>query len=173
MGVFFMMGVRFPSSADREVQAAKDLASDVHLQLRDRTILNQGGFGKMWESQTQSYFEFTTGPKGVGYPSLSPLPFPMSAMTSEDLTNLGEQLYGLLAQMVGYSVAYVGWDPEWALELGGLKSDYLHDGSLYGLAGIVLAEDIALDWQLDERFEPFAEGFRWLPYLGTSSLEVS
>ena len=164
MGVFFMLGVGFPVSAARELEEATRLASDAQLQVRDATLTNGAGSSRMRRNTRPDYFEFTSGPAGFGYPSLGhPLPFRMSEVTSDDLYSLAEQLYGLLRQMTGYAVAHVGWDPEWVLDLAELESEDLENGALYDIAGLVLAEPVVNRWQLDERFEPFAEGYRWLP----------
>ena len=38
---------------------------------------------------------------------------------------------------------------------------------MYRLSGVVVSNRLAAEWGLDERFVPFNQDYRWLPYLGS------
>ncbi len=84
-----------------------------------------------------------------------------------ELTELGHQLYTLLARFDGYVAAKVGWNPEGFLELSDLKSDWtpdeLSDGSIHGL---VLSEALHAELGLGDDYVTFRPGYRWVPYRG-------
>jgi hypothetical protein len=84
-------------------------------------------------------------------------------LTTEEWESLATQLYGLLRQFRGYRAAIVGWDPEYLGDLGDLAVEWREDDDIYRLAGLVVADDLAAAWALDDRFVTFAAGYNWLP----------
>jgi hypothetical protein len=117
-----------------------------------------------------SYIEFSVHPRRIGYPDLGPpKPFKASDLTKNELTAVGEQLYGLLRRFYGYEAAIVGWDPEPLVELVELETEWVADGTLSRLDGLVLADSLVRRWE-PQGFEPFAAGYSWLPYGGTANI---
>lgn len=93
-------------------------------------------------------------------------------LTAAELTELGHQLYGLLATFDGYVAACVGWDPEWRVDPVELEAEWsveLSEGSLHGL---VLPERLHRDLGLGDEYVPFRPGYRWVPYRGESPGEL-
>ncbi|PWG07876.1 hypothetical protein DF268_40815 [Streptomyces sp. V2] len=90
---------------------------------------------------------------------------PRLDLTPAELTELGHQLYELLAAFHGYVTARVGWDPEPFLDPAELRhwSEELNDGSLHGL---VLSDEVHADLGLGADYEVFRPGYRWIPYRG-------
>ncbi len=115
------------------------------------------------------YIEFSVSPQGIRYGGARP-PDPVDArtLTSEELSSLGEQLFELLRRFNGYDAAAVGWDPEGIVDPNEMKDYVLLDGSGYRPHGIVVSNLLAEHWELDERFEPFVPGYRWIPYTGST-----
>jgi hypothetical protein len=62
----------------------------------------------------------------------------------------------------------VGWDPEYKVDVGELEVDWVRDGSIGQLHGLVLSEALVSRWRL-EGFSAFEPGCMWLPYRGTSN----
>jgi len=115
----------------------------------------------------ESHVELSILPVGVGYGVLADgslrRRFPL---TAAELTELGHQLYQLLARFDGYIAAKVGWDPESLLDLDDLKSDCaeeLRDGTFDGL---VLSEQFHAELNLGDDYVEFQPGYRWIPYRG-------
>jgi hypothetical protein len=115
------------------------------------------------------YIEFSVNPRGLGYggPGPSP-PFKARDLGDDEMTRVGEQLYDLLRRFQGYGAAIVGWDPEPLVDVDDLESDYLTDGSISGLDGLVLSDALIERWR-PEGFVPFAPGYSWLPYRGSQN----
>jgi len=115
---------------------------------------------------TESHLELSILPVAVGFGVLANGSLPRFRLTAAELTELGHQLYGLLARFDGYVAAAVGWDPEPFLDLGDLKSDRtdeLRNGSIHGL---VLSEPLHTDFDLGPEYVVFQPGYRWIPYRG-------
>jgi hypothetical protein len=113
------------------------------------------------------YVELTILPVGVGHGVATDgtleRRFPL---TAAELTELGHQLYRLLARFDGYLAAKVGWDPTSLLDLDELKAecaDELRDGTYDGL---VLAEQFHAELGLGDEYVEFQPGYRWIPYRG-------
>jgi hypothetical protein len=91
---------------------------------------------------------------------------PRFQLSAAELTELGHQLYELLATYDGYVAARVGWDPESPLDPGELRTEWsqeLTDGSLHGL---VLREELHAELGLGDDYVTFQPGYRWVPYRG-------
>jgi hypothetical protein len=63
----------------------------------------------------------------------------------------------------------VGWDPESWIEVEALKSDYVADGSISTVAGLVLSDVLIKRWR-PQGFVPFSPGFSWVPYRGSPNI---
>ncbi|WOX23104.1 hypothetical protein [Streptomyces solicathayae] len=113
-----------------------------------------------------SYSEVSFVPVAVGSGVALDGTLPRLRLTAAELTELGHQLYELLATFDGYVIARVGWDPESLLDPVELKAEWseeLADGSLHGL---VLCESLHGELGLDDEYVPFRPGYRWMPYRG-------
>jgi len=65
--------------------------------------------------------------------------------------------------MRGYLAAMVGWDPEGVVDLAELRADWSEELSRGELPGMVLSTEARRTLAPSTRFEPFADGFEWLP----------
>ncbi|WP_217368119.1 hypothetical protein [Kitasatospora sp. MMS16-BH015] len=91
---------------------------------------------------------------------------PRFQLTAAELTELGHQLYELLAQFRGYVSARVGWDPECLLDPAELRNEWsgeLNDGRLHGL---VLCDELHAELDPKADYDVFQPGYRWIPYRG-------
>jgi hypothetical protein len=116
-----------------------------------------------------SYIELSILPVAVSWHCGLDGSLPRFELTAADLTELGHQLYELLAQFHGYVAAKVGWDPESLLDPAELRcewSDELNEGSIHGL---VLSEKLHAELDLSADYEVFRPGYRWIPYRGEES----
>jgi hypothetical protein len=86
-------------------------------------------------------------------------------LTANELTQLGEGLYRLLALLSGYLAAQVGWDAEGCIDLAELREEWPEVLPASEISGLVLAEDVHRDLH-GQGFVPFAPGFLWSPYQG-------
>ncbi|WP_327287551.1 hypothetical protein [Streptomyces sp. NBC_01198] len=123
---------------------------------------------------TGPYIELSVLPVAVGRRVAPDGSLPPLRLTPAELTELGHQLYALLAKFDGYVAARVGWDPEPLLDPDELRAEWseeLADGSLHGL---VLCEQLHRELGLGDLYVPFRPGYRRLPYRGEkpSSLTV-
>lgn len=115
---------------------------------------------------TDSCVELSVLPVSVGWGVARDGNVPEIRLTAAELTELGHQLYELLATFHGYVTACVGWDPEPLLDPIELKAEWseeLADGSLPGL---VLCERLHGELGLGDEYVPFQPGYRWVPYRG-------
>ncbi|WP_262705306.1 MULTISPECIES: hypothetical protein [Streptomyces] len=113
-----------------------------------------------------SYIELSILPVAVSWGCGLDGSLPRFELTAAELTELGNQLYELLAQFHGYVAAKVGWDPESLVdpaELGCEWSEELNIGSIHGL---VLCEELHAELDLSSDYEVFQPGYRWIPYRG-------
>ena len=164
MAIVFLLNLSYPTAATDEVAAALALAAATHVTFRGED-LELTTFHQDITSRGRSYTEVSVHPVGVGVGSLD-----MRGATKQDFKELGDQLFAIVRRLSGFDVCFVGWDQEWLVDVEDLKSDWLADSSIYDLDGLVLREAIACDWGLDERFVPFVDGYRWVPYLGSEPL---
>lgn len=114
-----------------------------------------------------SHIELSILPVAVGYGVVSDGTLPAFRLTAAELTELGHQLYTLLAQFDGYVAAKVGWDPEGLVDPDELKADWtpdeLSDGGFHGL---VLSEELHAELGLGDSYVTFRPGYRWIPCRG-------
>jgi hypothetical protein len=114
------------------------------------------------------YIEFAVHPRGIGYGGPGPIaPFHTRDLNDDEISRTGERLYDLLRRFRGYDVALVGWDPESLVDVRELEVDYVEDGSIFDLQGLVLANRLVAQWNLGTAFVPFDAEHQWLPYQGT------
>ncbi|WP_435177095.1 hypothetical protein [Actinacidiphila sp. bgisy145] len=122
----------------------------------------------------ESHIELAILPVAVGHGVLADGSLPRFRLTAAELSEVGHQLYTLLAQFDGYVSAMVGWDPESYLDPGELTSDWtpdeLSDGSIHGL---VLSEELHAELGLGDRYVTFQPGYRWIPYRGEKAGSLS
>ncbi|MEU6352721.1 hypothetical protein ABZ896_25910 [Streptomyces sp. NPDC047072] len=69
---------------------------------------------------------------------------PRFELTAAEHTELGHQLYELLAQFDGYVAAMVGWDPESFVDLAELRSEWSDELDEGGIHGLVLCEECCI-----------------------------
>ena len=89
-------------------------------------------------------------------------------LSHAELTSVGQQLYALLRTFTGYQAAIVGWNAEWVVEFAGDYFPHPRSGpdELASIEGLVLATDLYDRWGAWETWQPFTDGYRWLPYEG-------
>lgn len=167
MAVIFELVVSFPWQADAAVEAAKAHVAAVG------GVRVQGThvpFGEPFVSQltrtATPYIEFSVHPGGIGYGSARPGPVEVTSLNNDDLNQIGNDLYDVLRGRHGYLAGVVGWDPESLVDIDDLHADWLA-GDAPDYDGLVLREDICARWGLDETWQKFANGYRWLPYQGS------
>ncbi|MFH8737813.1 MULTISPECIES: hypothetical protein [unclassified Streptomyces] len=162
MAICFMLVVNFGDDAEAAQAAARIapkpwvLHAGAHRIPLHRPMLAKVG----------SYIELSILPVAVSWGCGLDGSLPRFQLTAAELTELGHQLYELLAQFHGYVAAKVGWDRESLLdpaELRGEWSDELNDGSIHGL---VLCEKLHAELDPSTDYEVFQPGYRWIPYRG-------
>ncbi|MFE2165603.1 hypothetical protein ACFXB3_11110 [Streptomyces sp. NPDC059447] len=115
---------------------------------------------------TGPHVELSILPVAVGWGVGLDGGLPRLPLSAAEFTELGHQLYELLAKFDGYLTARVGWDPESLLDPAELKAEWseeLADGSLHGL---VLCDELHGALGLGDEYVPFQPGYRWMPYRG-------
>lgn len=88
------------------------------------------------------------------------------SLTEQEITAVGLDLYSLLRGFDGYQVAIVGWNAEEAVDLQELENDWVSEGDIDGLHGLVVATDLRDRWRVGDAFIPFTSGYWWIPYRG-------
>jgi hypothetical protein len=169
MAIVFELVVNFGGNRVAVDAALETLQQFPTLSLRGLDIpLMPAYVTEMKSTLGDDYIEFSVSPQGICYGGERPTdPVNARTLTSDELTNLGGQLFDLLRRFDGYDVAAVGWDPEGIVDPNEMQNEWLLDGSIYRLDGVVVSNHLAAKWGLDERFEPFVQGFRWIPYRGS------
>lgn len=112
------------------------------------------------------YIEMSVLPVAVGVKVAIDGTLPRIRLTTAELTDLGNQFYGLLARFDGYVAAMVGWDPESWVDVEELKSEYLEylaDGKVRGL---VVSDALHVELGLGADYVELRPGYRWIPYQG-------
>lgn len=90
-----------------------------------------------------AYIEFSVHPRGISYGGPGPYPpFEARDLGNDELAAVGQQLYDRLRRFDGYKAAIVGWDPESLIDVGELEADYLPDGTISQLEGLVLSDTL-------------------------------
>ncbi|MFI0404493.1 hypothetical protein [Actinomadura sp. 3N508] len=113
-----------------------------------------------------SYVELSVLPVAVGWGVALDGSLPRFQLTAAEFTELGHQLYELLATFDGYLTAKVGWDPEPLLDPVELKSEWMGELADGSLSGLVLCERLHSELGLGDDYVPFQPGYRWIPYRG-------
>ncbi|MGW0771634.1 hypothetical protein [Streptomyces sp. NPDC002676] len=131
MAICFELVVNFGDDAEAAQAAARIapkpwvLRAGAHRIPLHRPILAKVG----------SYIELSILPMAVSWGCGLDGSLPRFQLTAAELTELGHQLYELLAQFHGYVAAKVGWDPESLLDPAELRcewSDELNDAASTG-----------------------------------------
>lgn len=112
------------------------------------------------------YTEMSVLPVAVGVKVAIDGTLPRIRLTAAEFTELGNQLYGLLARFDGYVAAMVGWDPEQWVDVEELKSEYLEDLAEGKVRGLVLSDALHAELGLGAEYADFRPGYRWIPYQG-------
>jgi len=107
----------------------------------------------------EPYLEMSIIPAQVGFGVALDQHQPRLPLTAEELSELGDGLYSLLALFTGYRAARVGWDPEAFVDPTELQQERAEELAAGALPGLVLAEDIELGVSM-HGFVPFAKGHR-------------
>lgn len=168
MAVIFELVVNFGRDEEALTAATGELERQSSIEVRGVQVpVTPPSVTRFRSGDELVYIEFSVHPHGIGYARPDPhLPFETRDLGSEELSAAGEHLYGLLRTFHGYEAAIVGWDPESAVDFEQLQSEWLPDGSISGLHGLVLSDKLVEGWQ-PKGFVPFAAGYSWLPYRGT------
>jgi len=175
MAIVFELVVNFGQHDDAVARASGVLDEVEAIEVRGHRLPITPPFVTRLQSKLEweGYIEFSVHPRGLGYGGPKPpLPFPVRDLTDEEVTGAGAQLYDLLRRFDGYQAAMVGWDPEGFVDLTDLRNEWMEDDGMYDLDGLVLADSVATELQVDERYEAFAPGFRWLPFTGKRTKRV-
>ncbi|GFJ83752.1 hypothetical protein [Phytohabitans houttuyneae] len=107
-------------------------------------------------------------PRGVGWGVVLDRGHEPVRLRAAELTQLGQGLYQLLTQFIGYQAAQVGWDPQGRVDPAELRHEWADEIAAGELPGLVLAEDVLPDLR-GSAFVPFARGFLRIPYAGEHS----
>jgi hypothetical protein len=113
-----------------------------------------------------TFIEVSFLPVAVSYGFPLDGTLPHFKLTAQELTELGHELYGLLATFDGYVAAMVGWDPESSVDPAELLADREGDYSDLRIPGLVVSDALHAELGLDADLEEFRPGYRWLPYQG-------
>jgi hypothetical protein len=163
MAICFELVVNFGENADGARAAAVANPSRMTLQAgRHRIPLHRALL-----NTTGPYLELSVIPVGVGWGVGLDGTLPKTRLSATELTELGEELYRLLARFHGYVAAKAGWDPEGFLDPEELRSDWraeLTDGTIHGL---VLCQSLHDELGLHgSNYVEFQPGYLWIPYRG-------
>jgi hypothetical protein len=170
MAIVFELVVNFGRDEEAVAAATGELDRHPQIELRDTPLaITPPVVTRFRSGEKLRYIEFSVHPRGIGYAGPGPLPpFKARDLTDEEVTSVGERLYELLRRFSGYNAAMVGWDPECKVDVGELEVDWVRDGSIGQLHGLVLSEALVSRWRL-EGFSAFEPGCMWLPYRGISN----
>ncbi|PXX60870.1 hypothetical protein DFR70_10961 [Nocardia tenerifensis] len=114
------------------------------------------------------FIELSLVPVAVGHRVALDGTIPRFDLTADELTELGRQLYGLLAGFDGYVAAKVGWDPEDMIDPVELRTHWLDELEAGDLDGVVLCDAFYEELGLGDNYDVFRPGYRWVPYRGES-----
>ena len=177
-GSSFELVVNFGRDEDALQAATDELERRPTVQVRDLHVpLSTPSLTRVRSDDQLIYIEFAVWPIGISShlyfgPGRDPdevPPIRARDLTDDELTSVGEQLYDLLKRFNGYEVATVGWDPEVLVEVGFLESDYVPDGSISRVDGLVLSDALIERWK-PQGFLPFSRGYSWVPYRGSHNI---
>lgn len=119
-----------------------------------------------YSTPTATYIELSILPVGVGYSAVRDRDLPRFALTAKELTELGIQLYEILAGFDGYVAAIVGWNPEWMVDSAVLEAEDIDDIRAGDFAGLVVSDELHAELGLGQDYVSFRPGYRWVPYRG-------
>ena len=162
MAICFELVVNFGDN----VEAAQRAALTEPRPMLLRTGTHQIPLHRPLLRTVDSYTELSIMPVAVGFGVVLDGTLPRIRLTAAELTELGHQLYRLLARFDGYVAAMVGWDPESLLDPAELKNELsteLAEGSIHGL---VLCDRLHDELDLGDNYTEFQPGYRWIPYRG-------
>ncbi|MFB8282298.1 hypothetical protein [Nocardia colli] len=114
------------------------------------------------------YIELSVVPVAVGHGVALDGALPRFSLTAKEFTELGNQLYQLLATFDGYIAARVGWDPEDMVDPDVLKRDYMDELRGGAVDGLVVCDALHAELGLGDNYTAFQPGYRWVPYRGQS-----
>ncbi|MFJ8645191.1 hypothetical protein ACIRNI_03600 [Streptomyces sp. NPDC093546] len=161
MAIYFELVVNFGDN----IQAARDAAAE-----SIRWVLRAGDhrvpLHRSMPRTVGAYTQLSIVPVAVGWGVPADRGLPKLELTGAELTDLGHQLYALLAKFDGYVAAQVGWEPEAFVDPAELKAEWseeLVEGSLHGL---VVSDTLHGELGLGDAYVPFQPGYRWIPYRG-------
>lgn len=115
------------------------------------------------------YIEFAAIPAGVGWGLPDDRDAERVELDKAQLSALGHGLYDVLSRMDGYLAAMVGWDPESFIDLDELRLDSSDELAQGDVPGLVLSSQARQTLSPTAGFQPFANGFEWIPYRGERS----
>ena len=119
------------------------------------------------------YVELSILPVGVSYGLALDGTVPKFGLTESELTELGSELYRLLAKFDGYVAAIVGWDPEPLLDPAELKDEWPDELAEGKINGLVLCDRLHGELGLGDSYVVFQPGYRWMPYRGQTGSKSS
>ncbi|WP_297619622.1 hypothetical protein [Nocardia sp.] len=118
------------------------------------------------------YVELSVLPVAVGLGVALDGDIPQFALTAAELTELGHQLYQLLATFDGYVAATVGWDPEVKINPNWLKGGWIAGVGAGAADGLVLCDALHAELGWGDEFAVFRPGYRWMPYRGETASTI-
>jgi len=171
VGIIFELVVSFGRDEEAVAAATDELEQHPTVEVRGVQLPVTPPFVTPFRSNEQLvYIEFSVHPRGISHAGPGPYPpFEAHDLSNDEVAAVGEQLYDLLRRFHGYEAAIVGWDPEVLVDVGELESDWLPDGSISQLHGLVLSHALIARLR-PEGFVPFAPGYSWVPYRGTPNV---
>jgi hypothetical protein len=168
LAIIFELVVNFGLHDDAVAEATEELDRKPTVEVRGVQLPVTPPFVTTLE--TSGYLEFSVHPRGIGTggPGSYP-PFNPRDLGDDEIGAVGDQLYDCLRRFHGYEAAVVGWDPENLVNLGELELEWLPDGGISRLNGLVLADRLIESWR-PSGFVPFEPGYLWVPYRGTPNI---
>lgn len=168
VAIVFELVVNFGLNDEAVVRARAELDRTSVISLRGVHLALTPPFVRRLSAGGVEYIEYSVHPRGLGYGGPGPKPsFEPSSVTDDELTDVGRQLYALLKRFDGYQAAMVGWDPEGFVDLSELEADWVADGSIASLDGLVISSEVADRWGCDAGWAPFDLAHVWRPYSGS------
>jgi hypothetical protein len=110
--------------------------------------------------------EFCLRPVGVSRGGGLDGAMPRLRLSPSELSELGTELYRLLATFSGYQAAIVGWDLESLVETHVIKSDLADDVARGIVNGLVLCQALYDEVAPGGDWVEFQPGYVWIPYRG-------
>jgi hypothetical protein len=169
MAILFELVVNFGADEQGAEAATEGVRRVGHVDVRE-VSLPLGGPVITRLGSPGTYIEFSVYVRGMGHGAPGPGPdLDPRSLASHEITKVGHALYDLLRGFSGYRAAVVGWDPESLVDIPDLEADW-QNGDPPGYNGLVLADDLCRRWRLGREWVAFADGYRWLPYSGSTNI---